>query len=696
MMKCSHRRIFIVGLGLLFLLSACAGPEGTLGPVGPAGPPGAEGPAGPAGQEGPAGPPGPAGVVLMAPGPGLIAQIQEVDLSDNGLPVITVAFSDDAGSPLTPDDLEGYGFTFAQIVLDEETGISRLQSLLIREVEGEPFIVAGETRQPALASAPQAFADTGGVWTPGEAGVHTYQFANTLTSEIIADLTTVVGLYAYRDGRASVANDVFVFVPGGGDPSVTREVVSTEACNRCHNQLAFHGGTRREVGLCVTCHTDQTVDPETGNVVDFRVLIHKLHRGEFLPSVLAGEPYQIIGYRQSSHDYTNLAWPQDVRNCTTCHNYKTMPQTVVCSACHDTVNLVTGENHPGGRQDDTRCANCHPPDGDEFDSSVQGAHTIPTESSQLPDLNFEILQVEGASPGGTPSVTFRITDGNDNPIAPADMEYLAVTLAGPTTDYVQRTTETIFRAPSATPPAVENLGDGAYRYTFEFALPVNSTATYAVGMEGYQMVPIQGEEGPVRVAGFNPVAYVSLDDREPVPRRQVVERDLCNACHEELAIHGGIRKNTEYCVLCHNATASDEEVRPEEAMPPISIHFKVMIHKIHLGDERSQRPYIIYGFQSSIHDFTQLRFPGFLSDCETCHLEGTYGLPLPPGSQPTVVTENGSEVRTTLPVRAACTACHDSEAAAGHSELQTTASGIETCEVCHGPGSDSDVNQVHR
>ena len=49
-----------------------------------------------------------------------------------------------------------------------------------------------------------------------------------------------------------------------------------------------------------------------------------------------------------------------------------------------------------------------------------------------------------------------------------------------------------------------------------------------------------------------------------------------------------------------------------------------------------------------------------------------------------------------LPIRSVCTACHDSTAVGGHIELQTTASGVETCDVCHGQGAEFDVTRVHR
>jgi OmcA/MtrC family decaheme c-type cytochrome len=114
------------------------------------------------------------------------------------------------------------------------------------------------------------------------------------------------------------------------------------------------------------------------------------------------------------------------------------------------------------------------------------------------------------------------------------------------------------------------------------------------------------------VAGFNPVAYVNLEGGDPVPRRQVVDRELCNACHNDLALHGTIRQNTEYCVSCHNPNGTDEAQRPAEAMPPTSINFRVLIHRIHRGEEANQ-PLQVYGFGNNLIDFGEVRFPGNLA-----------------------------------------------------------------------------------
>src|SRR5262249_601316 len=88
----------------------------------------------------------------------------------------------------------------------------------------------------------------------------------------------------------------------GGTVSAVIQDTSTTECNSCHNPLQAHGGGRREVGLCRLCHTGQAgaIDPDTGNTLDFRVMIHKIHAGKQLPTVLngpVGTRYEFIGFQ---------------------------------------------------------------------------------------------------------------------------------------------------------------------------------------------------------------------------------------------------------------------------------------------------------------------------------------------------------------------------------------------------------------
>src|SRR5205085_2600957 len=120
--------------------------------------------------------------------------------------------------------------------------------------------------------------------------------------------------------------EVLDFVPSGAK-AAPREVIKSASCNNCHDQLAAHGGSRRGLDLCIMCHTDQTMDPDTGNTVDMKVMAHRIHMGENLPSVKTGTPYQIIGNAQTLHDYSTVAYPSMAG---------TAPNvTIRCESCHE-------------------------------------------------------------------------------------------------------------------------------------------------------------------------------------------------------------------------------------------------------------------------------------------------------------------------------------------------------------------------
>ena len=109
----------------------------------------------------------------------------------------------------------------------------------------------------------------------------------------------------------------------------------------------------------------------------------------------AGTQYQIIGFNQSVTDWSTVALPSDPRHCAVLprtHNgdgrhagqrVAEEPSRAACGGCHDNVNFATGENHVNLPQvSDNQCANCHIPQGElEFDASIKGAHTVPTESA---------------------------------------------------------------------------------------------------------------------------------------------------------------------------------------------------------------------------------------------------------------------------------------------------------------------------
>ena len=687
-----------LGLCLILVLAACSGAAGPIGPAGAVGPVGAQGPVGAPGKDGLAGK-----SMTLPPGPGLIVKITKVELPATGNPKVTVTLTDAAGNLVPSRLLEGAGFTVAQLVEDSpggDTTYTHYSSLLVHSVDGKPYQLNGETKQPALAKTTQAYADSGGTWTDQSDGSLVYTFKDALSSPVAPQLTTLVGVYVYKDKRASVGNDVYTFVPAGGEPKLKREVVTTAACQSCHNPLEAHGGLRRQIGLCESCHTGQTLDPETGNILDLKVMVHRVHAGSQLPSVAAKVPYLVVGFNQSANDFSKASWPQDIRNCTTCHSgggesdfYQSKPNAAACTSCHDNVNVTTGENHPGGVQQDGDCAACHEPSGGEFDASISGAHMLPTASAGVKGLKLEIVSVDGAVPGEAPTVKFKVTNKAGETVDPDTIGYLALTLAGPTTDYTNRWTEIAASTVRKVASKVKAVDGGAYQYQFEAKIPADAKGTFAIGMEGY-VVQSVGAKGDTRIAAFNPVTYVSVDKTKAVDRRKIVDQAKCNACHKSLSAHGGVRQNVAYCVLCHNPMASDADNRPADQQPAASISFPVLIHRVHKGGSAAQ-PLKVFGGGGNAADFSGVVFPGDLSACQTCHLANTYSLPLPASNHPITITQKDKAPMTILLNRAICTSCHDNLEASGHVDLQTTASGIETCLVCHGQDKQFDVAKFH-
>jgi OmcA/MtrC family decaheme c-type cytochrome len=542
----------------------------------------------------------------------------------------------------------------------------------------------------------QATSDSGGTYAAIADGEYTYTFRTTVPVEFDRTATHTIGVFAVRDLRefelgSQVANDTFDFVPDGSPVRVVRDVVRTETCNKCHDPLAAHtGGARQSVRLCILCHQPQSTDDQTLNPIDFKVMIHKIHRGSDLPSVRAGKPYMI-----EHDDFSTVAFPDRVERCEVCHtggaqsnHYLTNPSRAACGSCHDDVNFATGEGHVDQPQvSDNMCSTCHIPQGErEFDASIRGAHTVATLSRQLPGTTFSIVRVENTSLGQRPRVTFTIKDREGNVIDAASMNSLSLFLAGPTSDYNGF-------------PAIREDARGATRsgnefvYTFTAAVPADAVGTYTVSIEGYRNITLnQGtrQEMTARDAGFNRLSYFSVGSGPAVPRRQVVSIDKCNVCHGTLALHGGSRRNTDHCVLCHNPNATDTGRRTAANLPGESIHFKNMIHKIHSG-ENLESDYTVWG--GSAHNYNEVRFPGDRRNCEKCHLPGTYELPIGDGLLPTQTPRGYFPV--TQPIAAACLSCHTTKYAAAHAAVMTSPVLGESCSACHGRNADLSVARVH-
>jgi OmcA/MtrC family decaheme c-type cytochrome len=237
-------------------------------------------------------------------------------------------------------------------------------------------------------------------------------------------LTNAVNTSFLANNRAAVVYD---FVPATGLPLTTaagaqtfaRDIVTTAACNQCHYSLAAFGGhfARWNTQLCVICHTNTNTSGEG----EFVTLIHRIHRGEELPKAVSAEsvinPTKPLARTTPLITYSEVKFPQDARNCTTCHkglestNWKTKPSRKACGACHNNIDFATGVSsttvpvigtqHVALSSDQT-CAGCHSGTSAPYEiaalhipvaeatSSTSGVKSYYADNSNLPAGAFKI------------------------------------------------------------------------------------------------------------------------------------------------------------------------------------------------------------------------------------------------------------------------------------------------------------------
>ena len=622
---------------------------------------------------------------------GIVVKIQSAAIAKDGTITVRATLVDADGLPLDRLGVASKGpvsmsFIAAYIPAGQSQYVSYTTSV------AKPSI-PGNTNPPQT----QAANDSGGTFTTNAIGDYTYTFKTKAPVTFDATVTHSIGVSAQRDLSeygtydewSTTSNDVFTFVPNGSPVSVTRSVVTTNACNQCHDPLIGHGGSRLKVELCIMCHTPQTINPDTLLTQDMKVLIHKIHMGSSLPSVKAGTPYR-IWHRGAWSDFSTVVFPQDVRNCTTCHaqgatqadNWKTNPGAAACGSCHDNVNFATGLNHVNLVQpNDNQCKNCHTPNYvSDFDASVPGAHVIPANSTSLPGLVTKVIKVDNATPGNAPTVTFSVMDKAGNPVDISKITTIRVVLGGPNTDY--NTGAGAIRV-SENPNATKGTA-GVYVYTMTNKIPAAAAGSYTVSIEASNTVTLLPGTviATAAVDAAKPVEfYFSVDKSAVVARRQVVSTDKCAACHANLGfVHGGTRANTQECVICHNPSLVDGTSNQ-------SVNFAWQIHSIHRG-ENLANPYVL-----GTTNYQDVRFPGDLRDCTTCHLTGTYMVENVGAKA--LVTSTGGFTKTTPPISAACQGCHDDIATASHALANTTILG-ESCTACHSASESFSVDRVHQ
>ncbi len=715
------------------------------------------------GAAGAPGPPGPPGIGVSGSATALSFALDGITIASP--PVVDFTLTNEDGVRFVGLAQGQVRFTLAKLVPGTNGAPSSWQNYINRtETKGAGAWGAGGT-------AIQGNSESNGTLVNNLDGTYRYTFATDVTAVTTPlavswqpTLTHRLGVQI-SGGDLPVTNATYDWRPSDGATTglTARDIVQTASCNECHGKLAEHGGGRIETKYCVTCHNPGTTDANSGNTVDFKVMIHKIHRGEHLPSVEAGGQYVIWGNSDSEHDFSDVVFPQDIRNCAKCHdvadaatpqagNWESQPSRAACGACHDDVNFATGENHTANNvpePDDSQCTVCHSDTG--FPGSVASTHALP---EKVAGTNFKlnIISVANSAPGQFPVITYEVTNPNNANarynIMAADPAWtngsVSILLGWNTGDHTN-----LGNGSSSTPASAITLNgraastgnnaaptanaDGTFTVTSLRAVPAAGvTGSGVAGMTGRAAGDLNGDgdftDTDDRIPIKSVVKYFAITDAAPVARRSVVDIvNQCDDCHDQLTLHGESRTDEpQLCVICHNPRNTDIARRPKngdgtvnvaatvDGLKEQSIDFKRMIHGIHSAAKR-ENAFVIYGFGSSVNDFSGVRFPGVLENCRTCHKPNTFTLPLAStvlaSSVDTgnILTNPGyvadqTDDKVTTPTSAVCSMCHDTGVARTHMEqngaqfsilVTNVNNSAETCEVCHGPGRLADVAEVH-
>jgi OmcA/MtrC family decaheme c-type cytochrome len=337
--------------------------------------------------------------------------------------------------------------------------------------------------------------------------------------------------------------------------------------------------------------------------------------------------------------------------------------------------------------------------GDTGDQGPSGTSTVPLTTATR--INVKIESVTIASP---PVVTMRLTNDVGFGLTGLPAANVSFTIAqltagqnGSPSEWrsyitredggiadVQATTET------ATPERFKDNGDGTYTYTFAKDLSEYPSGPTYDGNKSHRL----GVEIRTNRGGFHPTnipannaPYNWVPNGGDLPEtRLIVNNAACNACHDNLELHGEARFDVEYCVTCHNPYSADGNTINEPWKG--SVNMTVMVHKIHHG-VNLKNGYKIIGFRDTPHDYSKVVFSQNIKNCTTCHQESDTTIP------------QASNWRT-VPTRVACGACHDDIdwANAGHPGGLTFPDDSQ-CVDCHGENStvnngELKVDFVHR
>lgn len=358
------------------------------------------------------------------------------------------------------------------------------------------------------------------------------------------------------------------------------------------------------------------------------------------------------------HDAVNFATGKVTKKgLTTNHFPGPQANDTSCVTCHTATNnaiyhlAVTPPNAansllPGGTNTNTNAAWIASNTGRLPAGAIKVTYDVQSVSrnaAKNPVMVFKMLQNGVAVPLndkatkteiwdnfiGAPSVYFVYAMPQDGIAAPADFNaaapvYLrslwngkaAGTLTGPDASGYYTATLTAVTVPDT---AVMLTGGLGYSYNVLTALPLTQT-----NLADY---PVKASTATGLTAGMpnmtGGLVVISPNVNKVATgysaRRPIVDDAKCNNCHQELgtftedAFHAGQRNDGTTCSWCHTPNRTSSGWSADSAS---------FVHSIHAGKKLTND--YTWHATSATEGFKDVRYPGILKECSTCHLPGTF------------------------------------------------------------------------
>lgn len=740
--KSHWKKAFVISFfSITTLISSCGGDDGDDGLDGATGAQGEQGGQGAAG--------------FSEIPDTLSGEITAASVTEDGTLSIQFSLKDKLDRGFSGLPASNIRFTVTKLFPEGSTGNgepSKWQSYINKVEDAPPALDSSDPDYigPGTADQIQATYEKDGVLSDNLDGSYTYQYSINLNS---------VGEPLAVSYEPALSHRVAFQISGGDFPAVnadydwqpstgettgisSRNIVSEDTCNQCHGQLALHGGGRIDMNYCVTCHNPGSTDANSGNSVNLTEMAHKIHRGHELQAVIDGGEYAIWGYKDGKHDYSEVAFPQDIRNCQSCHdesnentadaaNWRQRPTMEACGSCHDDVDFsqgIAGGHDGGAQQDNSQCSTCH-----TNDSAIGAlmAHDISGKNTARD--NFE-LQIDGvalaanALDAALTDLTINVTflDGNGAPITGpvADINFfnaadpkLLYNWIRPTEGYQTNYSQDFMGLDTsstaihmATAADSGDVAQGKHQYVVQGldlasgdSILVTHDILLCVSRNNGTLINCVDSTADVRAANavtayFDDAGALLADS----PITFGADRDSCNSCHQDLEAHPTPHNHGaeefDQCRSCHNTNRIAWESGE-------ATDFKSIVHRFH---------------DSNFHG-TEVELPDDPSNCQQCHSQydddsWQYDLPLKSNIWP----ESGPNGSTSATV-VVCSSCHLETAiavidTAALTDLPTAdqaliehmmnnggifggtpeeANKVESCSICHSIGSSAGIDKAH-